>query len=94
MHSHKTCDKILKFFFQFQLVIVMEMGQMTLHVMTMVYAIVMLTLSMTNVMHVMLDILTFLHVIVSNTMNLLQDFLPYTSFIKFGIMFVISFFSL
>ena len=85
---------IITFFFKLQLVIVMEMGQMVLPVMIMVFAAVKLISSMTNVMHVMLDILTFLHVIVSNTMNLLQDFLPYTSFIKFGIMFVISFFSL
>ena len=65
---------------------------MVLPAMIMVYAVVKLTSSMTNVMHVMLVILTFLHVKVSNISGCPP--LTYVFFIKLGIMFVISPFSL
>ena len=52
-----------------KLVIVMAMGQMVLSVMLMVYAVVKLILSMTNVIHVKLVYLTFLPVKVNNTMD-------------------------
>ena len=47
----------------------MAMGQMVLSVMLMVYAVVKLILSMTNVIHVMVVYLTFLPVKVDNTMG-------------------------
>ena len=59
----------LMFFFHFQPVIVIHKGQVVLHVMIVVYAVVTLISSMTNVMHVLLVIQTFLHVQVSNTMQ-------------------------
>ena len=55
----------------FQLAIVMPKDQMVKHVMIMVYAVVKLILSMTNVMHVILAFLTFRHVKVCY-MTLLQ----------------------
>ena len=54
----------------FQLAIVMPKDQMVKHVMIMVYAVVKLILSMTNVMHVILAFLTFRHVKVSYTILL------------------------
>ena len=46
----------------FQLAIVMRKDQMVKHVMLLVYAVVKLILSMTNVMHVILAFLTFQNV--------------------------------
>ena len=69
---------IITFFFKLQLVIVMEMGQVVLPVMIMVYAVVMLTSSMTNVMHVMLVILIFLHVKVSTKQLCIAGYPPLT----------------
>ena len=54
----------------FQLAIVMLKDQMVKHVMIMVYVVVKLILSMTNVMHVILAFLTFRHVKVSYTILL------------------------
>ena len=53
-----------------KLVIVMAMDQMVLSVTLMVYAVVKLILSMTNVIHVKMVSLTFLPVKVNNTMGL------------------------
>ena len=55
------------FYFDFQPVIVMLKGQVVVHVVILVYALVMQILVETNVMLVMQDFLTFLHVQVSIT---------------------------
>ena len=70
----------------------MPKDQMVKHVMIMVYAVVKLILSMTNVMHVILAFLTFRHVKVSYT--ILLQILIIQVFEQLGLMFVISFFSL
>ena len=66
----KQGSQNLKLFSKFQAVIVMEMGQMVLPVMIMVFAAVKIISSMTNVMHVILAFLTFRHVKVSYTILL------------------------
>ena len=49
-------------FSKFQLVIVIQLGQLVLHVMSMVFAVVKLTSPVTNVILVLLFMKTFLHV--------------------------------
>ena len=68
---------------------------MVLPVMIMVYAVVKLTSSMTNVMYVIMVILTFLHVEVRNNLLCITRCPPLTEiFIKLAIMFIISICSL
>ena len=57
--------RLMFFYFDFQPVIVMPKGQVVVHVVILVYALVMQILVETNVMLVMQDFLTFLHVQVS-----------------------------
>ena len=68
---------------------------MILPAMIVVYVVVKLKSSMTNVMHVMLVILTFLHVEVRINLLCITRCPPLTQiFIKLAIMFIISIFSL